>query len=494
MSVSKNIVDASTLLSGVRNALVVGMILASGIAAQAATDTWAGSAGNTDWNQATWTGGNATPVSGDSLVFTSANASGSNTLTDTLTSSSFNIAGITFNSGALAYTMTGNAFALTGNITNSSTSLETINNAISTTAVRTVTMTSGGGNVTLGGNISGTGGGLTTAGTGTLTLSGTNSYTGTTTVGATGILVFQGSAAMSSSSALSTATGATFSLLSDNDATFTAASWGPSGGSTTTINVGPVSTGSGNSLTLSIAPVTAVGGNNGATMTFNVTGSSSDRLIFSGGDLQFTNVASSTLTLNPTTANLTVSKNITQTNSGKVGVLTLDGTSANNIYSGNITNGNGTVAVTKSNSSTWTLSGNNSFTGAVNVTGGTLQLQANNGNTSNFTTASTALGTTSGRLTLSTGTTLQLRSDTSVSFNGTDGLGNLNSKTITIDVNNITAGTTNGATNGGAQDQTLTMGSATTGLGTTGQFNITGGDGYTLAFGALPTANGSGNT
>ena len=67
-------------------------------------------------------------------------------------------------------------------------------------------------------------------------------------------------------------------------------------------------------------------------------------------------------------------------------------------------------------------------------------------------------------------------------------------KTITIDVNNITAGTANGATNGGTQNQTLSLATATTGLGTTGQFNITGGDGYTLAFGPLATANGTGQT
>jgi fibronectin-binding autotransporter adhesin len=145
--------------------------------------TWTGSAGSTDWvTGANW--GGTAPLSGDSLIFTSANASPSATLTDTLTSSAFNIAGITFNAGSVPYTFTGNTFVLTGNVANNSTSLETINNPFSMTAARTFTMTSGGGNITLGGVISGTGGGISTAGTGTLTLSGANTYTGSTTVNA----------------------------------------------------------------------------------------------------------------------------------------------------------------------------------------------------------------------------------------------------------------------------------------------------------------------
>ena len=120
--------------------------------ARATIDTWAGSAGSTDWLTAgnwNYSSGNGPVVTGDSLVFTSSNASSSTTLTDALTNSSFNIGDITFNAGALAYTMSGNAFALTGNITNNSNSLEIINNAISEASTETFTTSSNGG-ITLG--------------------------------------------------------------------------------------------------------------------------------------------------------------------------------------------------------------------------------------------------------------------------------------------------------------------------------------------------------
>ena len=145
--------------------------------AAAAVDTWTG-ATDTNWLDSNWTGGNNPPISGDSLVFGSQNTQGNTTLTDTLTSTSFSVAGITFNSGALAYTFGGSAFALAGGITNNSTAGETINNAIGLAATQTFTTTTGGGNLTLGGVISGNGS-VNVAGSGTVTLSNaSNTFTG----------------------------------------------------------------------------------------------------------------------------------------------------------------------------------------------------------------------------------------------------------------------------------------------------------------------------
>ncbi len=184
-----------------RKFLLVLPVLAFAMAgnAPAATDTWTGTLTSTDLNQPTWTPGPVTPTSGDSFIFTGANASLGTTLTDTL-SGTFNLAGITYNSGALAYTLTGTSIVLTGGITNNSTNLQTINNALSAAAVQTFTLTSGGGNIALGGVFSGTGG-ITTAGTGTLVLSAVNLYTGNTSIGSGTTLGITGVGLLSSSTA-----------------------------------------------------------------------------------------------------------------------------------------------------------------------------------------------------------------------------------------------------------------------------------------------------
>ncbi len=136
-----------------------------------------------NWTSGTTSGsGTATPGSGSSLYFgVSSQTSPVNNF-----ASGYNIAGLTFNSGASAYTMSGSvADNLAGDIVNNSTSLQTINFPMALTANRTVSLTSGGGNVALGGVISdgGNGYGLTTAGSGQLTLNGLETYNGTTTVG-----------------------------------------------------------------------------------------------------------------------------------------------------------------------------------------------------------------------------------------------------------------------------------------------------------------------
>ena len=119
--------------------------------AHAATETWTG-ATDAAWSSLNWFGSNNVPISGDSLVFDAPGVGGVN-LNNNLTNGTFNISGITFNSGAGAFvigdgvstgTNAGNPFVLTGNVTNNSTSLQTINDSFSMTAIRTFTMTAGG--------------------------------------------------------------------------------------------------------------------------------------------------------------------------------------------------------------------------------------------------------------------------------------------------------------------------------------------------------------
>jgi fibronectin-binding autotransporter adhesin len=152
--------------------------------ARAATDTWVGNT-SANWGDLNWTGGNNPPASGDSLVFGTAGSSGT-TLTDNLTTgTAWNIAGITFNTGADGFTINplgaSNGFTLTGAIVDNATNAEVINDQVALTAVQTITV-GAGGSLTLGGVVSGTGG-ITTTGTGQLTLSATgNAYSGATNV------------------------------------------------------------------------------------------------------------------------------------------------------------------------------------------------------------------------------------------------------------------------------------------------------------------------
>jgi autotransporter-associated beta strand protein len=153
-------------------------------------DTWQdnGSANLADPN---WTGANNPTVSGDSWIFGTAGGSGA-VLNNNL-ASTFSVAGIWFTNGASAFTLTNTPLTLAGNITNSSTSLETINLSITNTAARTLSLTAGGGNLTLGGIWRGTGGGITTAGAGILTITGTNAMTGPNVVSAGTTLNIPGS-------------------------------------------------------------------------------------------------------------------------------------------------------------------------------------------------------------------------------------------------------------------------------------------------------------
>ena len=217
--------------------------------AWAANHSWVGSAGSTDWaTAANWVGGVPTNGVSTLMFFTGSNASASNTLTNTLTTSAFIVGNITFDAGAPSYTLTGNAFrlnangvagngiinnsgvlqtfqtpiffgndgsisgssvsiseltnfnasrTLTNNVNNGSTltiSTLYLSNAIGTARILIFT---GSGNTLLSGTIANASGGAGTASgltfnssyTGTATINGTNTYSGTTTLSAGAIVV-----------------------------------------------------------------------------------------------------------------------------------------------------------------------------------------------------------------------------------------------------------------------------------------------------------------
>jgi MYXO-CTERM domain-containing protein len=148
--------------------IFVAFTLAGAQSAHAANDVWIG---NTDANFGTlsnWTG-SVTP-NGNTPVFGVAGTSGT-TLNNDISGATY--VGLTFNSGASAYTIGGNSFTLTGDIVNNSTSLQTINTAMTTTAARTFNAASG--QLAVGGNFTGVG--LTLSGANKITLGGTNAIT-----------------------------------------------------------------------------------------------------------------------------------------------------------------------------------------------------------------------------------------------------------------------------------------------------------------------------
>lgn len=145
------------------------------------------------------------------------------------------------------------------------------------------------------------------------------------------------------------------------------------GGSTGLVNTIDVNNnGSGTNGVISLDGTVSNFGN----ATLNVTGANGYSLRVNS--INATAGFAGAIVFNPTTASLTIGAFNNATNFAKT--LTLDGTSIGNAITGVISNSLGVLSVTKSNSSTWTLTNANTYTGTTTVSGGTLQI--GNGGTS----------------------------------------------------------------------------------------------------------------
>ena len=507
-------------------------------AANAAVKTWTGTTDAT-WNTgANW--GGAVPVTADSLVFTSAIGAGGLTLSDNLmTPGTFSIAGITFNSGSGAYiinpaTAGTNGFTLTGNVLNSSTSLQTINDLIATTAVRTFTTTAGGGNITLGGAISGTGGGITTAGTGTLTLGGINTYTGATTVNA-GTLTLSGS----SSASAFTVNGGTYNLTGTHSGgniavngtnatsggsfgTFSQSATGVISGATTlTINSSQVFGGTAGSATLLgnntytgtntvgtdkafntaspyniaslVAPTLTLSGANNGQATMLVNPGATLKLDFGAGGTAINNILNTTanttgVTLVGSTLNITGKSG--QTNSQQIGGTLTFGANTSNAVNLNAVGG-GTLnvafgAITRSAGSvldfTLPTAGTVTTTTVGNI--GTNKVLAASSNVAYATVAGTDWATNSGAATSVIGKLSSYNTNTFVASGDTDLTSNqtwsanaVNTLRFNTDGVTLTNSGANTVTSGGIL---ITPNAATTGVTITGGTSIASGSGREL--------------
>lgn len=159
--------------------------------------------------------------------------------------------------------------------------------------------------------------------------------------------------------------------------------------------------------------------------------------LFSGG-------GDTTATVAPTTADAIIGSVAMLENNFANKTFKLDGTSPRSAVIGPISNGLNTVLLTKANTSTWTLYGSNTYSGATAVSGGQLVLAGTNG---------ALLGTSA--ITISQNATLKLESSAE-----TNSLNRL-SDTATVTMN---GGTLQYAHSGGAASYSETAGPLVVGV------------------------------
>ena len=439
---SINRLCASIPVIGVFSALLLG----GTHSALAANDAWSTAPANGTFTGINWTLGTNVPgaatgtiAAGDALYF---GTSSITTLNDD-EAAGFGLASFNFNAGASAYTIGGNSINLTGNITNNSSVLQTINDAL--TIAPATTFSTLGGNLTLGGNITGTGLGTATLATGggTVTLGGTNSFTTAGNVGnalqvtslstlaitgTTGIAVSagdyfsvgQGNAA--NAGTVTVASGGTLNVTGSGRfivGTFTTGTFNVNGTANflggTPLRLGYNSTGSVTNLNAGGLLATASN-----LVIDNVTTGSAATFNFNGGTLR-AGAAGLTLLGASNLANTTVTTSSTASTVDSNGFAS---TVALPIGNGTTAGGLTIVDSSAAKSGSVTLSGISTYTGGTVVNSGNLILKAGGG-----------AGAVRGALTVNPGATLTLGSNNNLGYTA-------GTQVTTLNINGGTVNTT----------------------------------------------------
>jgi autotransporter-associated beta strand protein len=337
---------------------------------------WDGHLGNA-WNAHDTTVGNFTTdgLEGSTNYIGALPSSGTDVTFNNATNVSGNVLGQSFTIKSLTFSGTGNTEILADGST-----LNSLNG---------ITVNSGSGTVSIGANITGAGG--ITAGS-DLTLSGSNSYTGTTAV--SGARLTAGSSSAFGSNATVTIANGGVVSLNGNNATFASLSDDGTG----VVN----NNGTSNSvLTLKPSGFTSISttladGTNGGTLGVTYTADPASFVYLGGNNTYSGGTLINSGNLFTTTANalgsgsLTAAGGVLDLNAGNlnVGPVALTGgtiqngtlnATAYNLTSGSLTANladgtNGASALTKSGSSTISLSGANTYSGGTTVNAGELSL------------------------------------------------------------------------------------------------------------------------
>jgi autotransporter-associated beta strand protein len=331
--------------------------------------------------------GSLTKIGGGALRLTGANTFSGNTLVSAGTLTLGNANALQNSnldpSGAGTLNFGGLTAATLGGITNTGTLVL----ANSAGAAINLSVGNNNQNTTFAGSLQG-GGNLTKVGNGTLLLTNSNSYSGTTAISA-GTLQFQGPNSLPAGSPITiSAGGGVLSIRNDGSGSGGTISV-PSnmtltvGGSTpgATIDVGNISNHTGNIVSFG----TLSNGTTANALNSRINFTASNGYLQSFAGLNLAGSTGFSTILNPTTTTVSIrgdvdNQMVTFTGSD-YDTLILDGNSTGNTIYGAINNaafapgvGNGDTRLVKSNVSQWILAGSNSYFGPTTINGGTLQL------------------------------------------------------------------------------------------------------------------------